>query len=367
MAPDVFNNGVAEFIDGLKAIRIPWRQATQERFALAVAASLGAIHEIHAPLIVMPHGAGFGKLVRGRRGVRAVGGSVAYGLDAQRLVYDGEVVPAAIALSHDHDLGRLGRACPEAVPAAAVVGDPSYDRLVASLAHRAAYRRALEVGADQTLVVVTSTWGPRSLFGRAAADLLPRLLDELPRRHFRVVMLLHPNIWFAHGVWQVRTWLADCLRRGLGLVPPEADWRAVLAAADLIIGDHGSATLYGTVTGAPVVLASYSEGEVDPASPQSVLAAVAPRLSPDVSLREQVAMLRSERPGDRYSGVAERITSAPGRFDRNMRGLMYRLLRLRQPAAITATPPAAAPFLLDRWAAHQAPHRWARTPDGFPY
>jgi hypothetical protein len=344
MAPDVFSNGVAEFIDGLGVVRIPWRQATQQRFDLALAASLGAVHEIHAPLVVMPHGAGFNKLVRGHEGARAVSGSVAYGLDARRLVYDGVVVPTAIVLSHHSDLGRLGRACPEAVPVATVVGDPSYDRLTASLAHRATYREALAVAPDQTLVVVCSTWGPQSLFGRRSG-LLPRLLAELPRRRFRVVALLHPNVWFGHGVWQVRTWLAECLRQGLSLVPPESDWRSVLAAADMIIGDHGSATLYGTVTGAPVVLASFPESEVDPASPFGALAAVAPRLSPHMSLREQLTRAENQRGG--YRSVAERITSAPGRFDRNMRRLMYRLLRLKQPATIAPAAPAAVPFLLD--------------------
>jgi hypothetical protein len=352
MAPDVFSNGVAEFLNGLGAMCVPWHQATRQQFDLALAASLGAVHEIHAPLIVMPHGAGFNKLVKGREGVRAVGGSVAYGLDAQRLVYDGAVVPAAIVLSHQSELGRLGRTCPEAVPAAVVVGDPSYDRLVVSLEHRATYRRALAVRPDQNLVVVTSTWGPQSLFGRRS-DLLPRLLSELPWRQFRIVALFHPNVWFGHGVWQVRTWLADCLRQGLSLVPPEADWRSVLAAADLIIGDHGSATLYGTATGAPVVLASFSQSEVDPASAFGELAAVAPRLSPNESLYGQLTRVNTEMRDDQYKSVVQRITSAPGRFDRNMRQLMYRLMRLKQPATITATAPAAVPFLLNWCAVHQ--------------
>lgn len=363
-APDVFSNGVSQFLDGLEVMCVPWHQATRQRFDLAIAASLGAIHEIHAPLIVMPHGAGFNKLVRGRDGLRAAGGSVAYGLDAQRLVHDGGVVPAAIVLPHRSDLGRLGRTCPEAVPAAVVVGDPSYDRLAVSLAHRADYRRALAVGPDQTLVVVTSTWGSRSLFARCP-DLLPRLLAELPRHRYRIAALYHPNVWFGHGVWQMRTWHADCLRHGLRLVPPGADWRSVLAAADLVIGDHGSATLYGTVTGAPVALAGFSASEVDPASAFGELAAVAPRLSVHGSMREQLARVQAQVPDDRYKNVAERITSEPGRFDGNMRRLMYRLMRLKQPAAITPTLPAAVPSLLNRAAGHQgSPIDRSRTAPG---
>ncbi|MEV7009965.1 hypothetical protein [Streptosporangium sp. NPDC051022] len=343
MAPDVFSNGVAQFIGGLGAVALPWLQATQQKFDLAVAASLGAVHEIHAPLIVMPHGAGFNKLVPARDG-SAGEDRVPYGLDAQRLMRDGAVLPAAIVLPHEAELGRLGRTCPQALPVAEVVGDSSYDRLIASLPHRGSYRRALKVGPNQKLVVVTSTWGPQSLFGRHSG-LLPRLLAELPRKEFRVVALFHPNVWFGHGIWQVRTWLAECLRGGLSLVPPEADWRAVLAAADWVIGDHGSASLYGAATGKPVMLAGFPHADVDPASALARLAAVAPRVSRRGSLRDQLDRAAGEmRPG-RYRAVTEQITSAPGRFDRNMRRLIYRLLDLRQPETVPVTVPVPVPHL----------------------
>ncbi|WP_344915315.1 hypothetical protein [Streptosporangium oxazolinicum] len=345
IAPDVFSNGVAEFVGGLGAVVLPWEQARNQRFDLAIAASLGALHEIHAPLIVIPHGAGFNKLVTVRDGVRAVGGRVAYGLDPQRLLHDGAVLPSAVALSHSSELGRLARTCPDALPVATVVGDPSYDRLAAGLPHRDLYRRALAVEPEQKLVVVSSTWGPASLFGRWPR-LLHRLVTELPRQEYRVVLLLHPNIWFGHGIWQVRAWFADSLRRGLSLVPPEANWHAVLASADWIIGDHGSATLYGTVTGAPVVLAGFPRDDVDPASALGGLAAVAPRLSPRGSLREQLVRIATEVEPGHYRAVAESITSAPGRFDRNMRRLIYRSLDLRQPSVIPVTAPAPAPFLV---------------------
>ncbi|WP_371782097.1 hypothetical protein [Streptosporangium subroseum] len=345
MAPDVFSNGVAQFISSLGAVSLPWLQATQQRFDLAIAASLGALHEIHAPLIVMPHGAGFNKLVTTRGDARIASDRVAYGLDAQRLLHNGAVLPAAIVLSHKSEMERLSRTCPEALPVAVVIGDSSYDRLTASLSHRDSYRHALAAGPNQKLVVVSSTWGPRSLFGRWPS-LLPRLLTELPRQEFRVVALLHPNVWFGHGTWQVKTWLADCLRRGLSLVPPEADWCAVLAAADWVIGDHGSATLYGTATGAAVMLAGFPCSDIDPASTLAELAAIAPRLSKRGSLRDQLARVAAEiRPGH-YRTVTERITSAPGRFNRNMRHLVYRLLNLRQPATALTTTPASLPFLV---------------------
>lgn len=343
-APDVFGDGVPEFLSTIGAAQIPWEQARQTKFDLAMAASLHGLHEIHAPLIVMPHGAGHNKLVIRREG-RAVGARAAYALDSQRLVHDGALVPTSIALAHSEELGHLGRSCPEAVPAAVVCGDPCYDTLVASLDCRSSYQVALGAGDGRKLVVVTSTWGTKSLLGRHA-DFWPRLLTELPEDEFHIVTLLHPNVWYGHGTWQVRTWLADCLRRGLSLVPPEADWRAVLAAADLVIGDHGSATAYSAVCGVPVLMGSFAAKDCQPGSAQSLLGEVAPRISKRGSLRRQLLQATAEFDSDRHRAVVARLSSEPGRFNRNMWQLIYRRLRMRLPATVPATLPAIPPYIV---------------------
>jgi hypothetical protein len=340
VAPDVFNTGAAEFLEAAGGVVVPWLQATQLEFDLALAASYGSIHEIHAPLIVMPHGAGYAKLAARLPGRRAVATRAAYGLEAQRLVHDGSVVPAAIVLPHTADRARLARTCPQALPAAKVAGDPCFDRLLASAAHRAAYRDSLGVSPDRKLVVVASTWGSTSLFGQADA-ILPQLLAELPREKFQVAALLHPNVWAGHGLWQIRAWLEESLRRGLGLIPPHADWRGALIAADTIIADHGSLGVYGALAGVPLLLASFAAQDIDRSSANALLARAAPRLDPGPPLLTQLARAEADYQPTHYDEVVARITSQPGRFNRNMRRLMYRLLGLPQPAAIA--PPAAVP------------------------
>ncbi|WP_285773640.1 hypothetical protein [Microtetraspora sp. NBRC 13810] len=342
IGPDVFGNGVTELLNRIGGVVLPWHLVIRHRFDLAVAAAYGGIEEVHAPLIVLPHGAGYNKRVSrrtrgGPAGVRGV-----YGLSPQELVRDGTVVPAAIVLAHDVELRRLGRSCPEAVPVAEVVGDPCHDRLMASAHLRPAYRRALGVGDDRELVVVTSTWGTGSLFGRRA-ELLPRLLAELPRDRYRVAMLLHPNVWFGHGIWQIQGWLADSVRGGLALVSPEADWRGALVAADHVVGDHGSVAVYGAACGASVLLAGEATDDLDPESAGGLLAATAPVLRPDRPPAAQLADAAARRPGLRP--VAARLTSAPGEFDRNMRRLMYRLMRLPQPRTLARTEPVPPPFV----------------------
>ncbi|MFI6771339.1 hypothetical protein [Streptomyces sp. NPDC050355] len=346
-APDVFSHGVDAFLEDIKGLVLPWSQAVQTRFDLALAASHGGLHELHAPVIVLPHGAGYNKLVSapaGRRGLPAVAADRGvYGLSRQRLVRDGVVVPAAIVLAHEEELGRLGRECPEALPAAEVVGDPCFDRITASLPSRALYREALGTGALQELVLICSTWGPDSLLGQEW-ELLERLVAELPRDEFRIAVLLHPNVWNAHGEWQIRSWFAGLGRRGVSLVSQYADWCGPLVAADCIVGDHGSVSLYGTMTGARILTAGAAAVELAPGSPMAELHSLAPRLRADRPLRRQLRRGAATHRADRYARIAARITSEPGRFARRMRALIYRKLRLRAPAARLWQEPAALPL-----------------------
>jgi hypothetical protein len=121
------------------------------------------------------------------------------------------------------------------------------------------------------------------------------------------------------------------------------DWRPVLCAADFIVGDHGSVTLYGTLTEAPILLTGTADDETNPDSPAAELALLAPALSPFHPLTGQFAYASAEYRRPAYEAVAARITSEPGRFHRNMRALLYRLLGLGQPAHAPLDGPLPAP------------------------
>lgn len=341
----VFDNGVGEFLSGIGALVVPWRQAVDFGFTLAVAAGHEGIHELHAPVVLLPHGAGFNKRVSPGQHGRAVARRDAYGLGAQWLVRDGALIPSALVLAHEEERARLALGCPQALPSAVVVGDPCYDRIAASRSRRYAYRDALGVPPGRRLVTVASTWGPSSLLGRAP-DLPGRLVAQLPGEEYQVVVLAHPNAWFGHGRWQITAWLTGALRGGLGLVPPEADWRAVLVASDLVIGDHGSVSLYATAAGVPVAFAGPLSPDVDRDSPMGELAAIAPRLSARRPAAAQLARLASDFRREDFARVAGRITSKPGRFAPNMRRLLYRHLGLDEPAAAPVAEPVALPTLI---------------------
>ncbi|MDX3640047.1 hypothetical protein [Streptomyces sp. MB09-02B] len=350
VAGDVFNHGVDEFLENTRALVVPWGQAVHTRFDLALTASYGSLHELNVPVIVLPHGASYNKRVsvpddrRGRPGrlpaVREV-----YGLGRQWLVRDGVVVPAAIVLAHEDDRTRLGRECPEALPVAEVVGDPCYDRVAASLPARDQYRRALGAAPWQELVLVCSTWGPESLLGRHW-DLLEQLADQLPREDFRIVVMLHSNVWNAHSEWHIRSAFAGLSRCGIGLVSQHAEWCGAVVAADYIVSDHGSVSLYGTMTGARLLAAGSPDTDLDPSSPMAELRSLVPWVDTSRPLLRQLRQSSVAHRPDRYARVAARISSEPGRFARRMRTLLYRKLRLRAPVARPAAEAASPPVLV---------------------
>ncbi|UWP81378.1 hypothetical protein [Dactylosporangium fulvum] len=325
----------------LGACVLPWEQATRHRFDLAVAAAYGGLHELHAPIVVMAHGAGRGKRSRPRRaGGPVLADPVVYGLDGARLTRDGRVLASALILAHEDEREVLSRQCPEALDVAVLAGDPCFDRLVVSLPLRQRYRDAMGLGGAHRLVVVSSTWGGDGLFG-GTPDLLPRLLDQLPAG-FRVAALLHPAVWGAHGRRQVSAWLRDCRDAGLLLLDPTADWRGLVIAADCLIGDHGSVTVYAAAIGRPLLYVGGRRAATAPGSAHELVAAAAARLDPGRALLPQV---RAARPLD-APAVAAALTSRPGQAGPQIRRTMYRLLRLRVPGRHRRPEPVPAPRFL---------------------
>jgi hypothetical protein len=220
-------------------------------------------------------------------------------------------------------------ACPPAAAVTVVAGDPCLDRLVASLRLRLAYREALGTG-QRTLVAVSSTWGPGSLLEQCP-ELLPRLAGELPRSRYQLAAITHPNVWEWHGQRQVRAWYADSIRGGLLVVPPEQEWWSVLAAADVVIGDHGSVPCYAAAAGIPVILAVFPGREVDPRSQVAYLAKIAPRLRLNQPIAPQLGRAATGWCPELHAAIRARVTSEPGESARIIRTVLYQMMGLPRP------------------------------------
>ncbi|MFH8533839.1 hypothetical protein ACH4GE_36135 [Streptomyces tendae] len=325
-----FNDGVLDLLRDAGCRVAPWDQVGHISPDLILSASENVdVPDGDCPVLVLPHGVGFQKLVPDSRSSH----ERLSGVVPDSLLATGR---AWMAVSHPAQEQQLLASHPKAAGRTLLVGDPCFDELLGSRPHRRAYREALGVAEHQRLVMVSSTWGPTSLLA-GQPDLLPHLLARLPCDEYRVGAVVHPNVWSAHGSWQLRTLQTAALDAGLLLIPAVHAWRPALVAADVLVGDHGSVTLYGAAVGTPLLLATFG-GDAVPGTAVRDLASVAPRLDPRADLRRQLDDVVTGHRPDRYAAIAERAFAEPGRALARLRAALYRLLRLPEPSSPPPSP-----------------------------
>lgn len=337
----VFDAGLEDYLTSIGTRLLPWhearRRARREEFHLAVACAVHpSMHSLRIPLLVMPHGAGYNRLV-----TEATGDTVSpAGLSRRELTHRGRVVPTMIGLSHESQLERLVRACPEAAPRARVIGDWCFDRIRVSLARRDRYRQHLGVTHGQRLVVVNSTWSRHSLLG-LHPDLPLELVTALPADEYAVAVVMHPNVWARHSPGAVLQRLEPAMRAGLRVIPPEEGWRAAIIAGDLVVGDHGSTTYYSAALDRVMLLAATGLDELDPDSPIAAFARSAPRLDPDGDLYAQLRAATAAHVPGQYRTTTAQNLGAQGLSGRIVTEALYGPLARRgvRPSVRDPEPP----------------------------
>ncbi|MER5929893.1 translation initiation factor 2 [Streptomyces sp. NPDC002054] len=314
-------------IDALAALShagartLPWDEALRVRHDLVLAASpKGDLRRLSGLRALLPHGAGFNKTVTDDGSA-----DVPSGLDPHYLLADGKPWADLHGLAHEEQVSRLARHCPVAADRAAVVGDPTLDRLLASVPHRADFRAALGTG-HRRLIVLTSTWGPESLIARRPG--LPADLNGLlPHDAFQIALVLHPNEHSGTGMFDLNRHLAPALSAGLVLARPYEEWAALLVAADAVVTDHGSTALYAAALGRPVIDAYDGGHEMIPDSPMARLLAATPKLSAASDLPDVLPdALAVDTRGHAAVAFAQQSRALP-----QLRHHLYRLLGLRPP------------------------------------
>ncbi|MFI8929977.1 translation initiation factor 2 [Streptomyces sp. NPDC053474] len=330
-------------VDALSALEragirtLSWDEALRTRHDLVLAASpKGPVGQLPGLRALLPHGAGFNKTVAedGSPGVPS-------GLDPHYLLTEGEPWADLHAVAHEEQVSRLAHHCPGTAHRAAVVGDPTLDRLLSSVPLRTDYRAALGTG-PRRLVVLSSTWGPESLLARRP-ELPADLSALLPHDSFQLALVLHPNEYSGSGSFDLSRWLAPALAAGLVLPRPYEEWAALLVAADAVVTDHGSTALYAAALGRPVINAYDGGHELLADSPMGRLLAAAPPLAtaadlPD-ALQASLAVATRDYAADAF---AQRGQALP-----LLQRHLYRMLGLRPPArpleARAFPVPSAAP------------------------
>ncbi|MEU5014036.1 translation initiation factor 2 [Streptomyces sp. NPDC021749] len=317
-------------LDAAGARCVPWDEAVRTPYDLTLAASpKGDLDRLRGPLVLLPHGAGFGKALPDEGTADS-----ASGLDAAYLLRRGAPLAALHALAHRSQVAELAVRCPAAAERATVVGDPTLDRLLASQGLRDRYRTALGTG-GRRLVVLTSTWGTASLLARHP-DLPARLATELPADSYRLALIMHPNDYSRSGAHELAERLAPALDAGLLTPRPYEEWAAVLIAADAVLTDHGSTALYAAALDRPLLAVCDGGDELIPGSPMAGLLASVPKVG-DVSgdlARAAEAIGRAvegHRPGA-VRALAEPAFAEQGRALALLRAELYARLGLPPPA-----------------------------------
>jgi hypothetical protein len=343
-APSAYHRAARELLRALGAPTIPWSQAVTLRFDLAISSSFnGNLSALKAPLFLTLHGPGLGKvsslLPAGDVPVTEASWSRAGRTSVARTtVAVSHVEQAAAFAVRGRDVDVL------------VAGDPCLDRLRISIPLRDRYREWLGVGSRQRILLLASTWGSGSQFA-SDPDLSMRFVVELPLDEWKVAMILHPNIWYGHGVWQVRAWLRRAEEAGVLLVPPDGDeWRALLIASDVVVGDHGSVVLYAISIGRPVVLSAFAHDELLPDVPLEALGRRAPMLDGRSTLASQIDTVLADHDPTVFGDLVDRLSDVPARSTATMRQRVYEILELAVPGDVGATRSVSPPTV------HFAPH-----------
>ena len=201
--------------------------------------------------------------------------------------------------------------------------------MLAGAPHRLTYRKALGLRPGQKLITVNSTWKDESLYG-SHPDIVTELLTRLPYDHYRVALVLHPNVWSSHGPRQIRIWQDEALRSGLLLIPPHEGWRAAVIAADLVLSDHGSVSVYAAALGRPLLLSADGRDSVDPDSALGRIYEVAHPFDPHAALIPQFEQAEKLR-GHTHETALTWVSSAPGRALDLIRAEAYQLMGVAPP------------------------------------
>jgi len=304
---------------------VDWSEVAGLRPDVTLAASENVDPTVLAGrIIVLPHGVGFNKYVPTADGTttRLAGLPSAAALDSGRV---------RVVLAHPDQDTQLRAACPEIAGYTVVTGDPTLDRLTASLPLRDRYRDQLRTDDRHRLVLLSSTWNTTSAMGQSHT-LPSRLLAALPADEYRLCLALHPNIWDLYGARAIRLHLASALDAGLLLLPPRSAWQAAMVASDLVIADRGSLSLYAAALGKPLLLAG-NDADTVPGTPMADLAAAVPHLAEDRPLAAQLESAITGPPSARAAlrETVNRSFGHRGEATSRLRQVLYRELGLDPP------------------------------------
>jgi hypothetical protein len=350
VAPDDYNEGVPDFLARKGFRMVGWKKLVEQRqkdFGVVLAAASGGLHKLQIPVVRMAHGALFDKYTTRRNGTGVEATRQRHGLGAESVERHGRAIATRLVLAHEDDVMTLDPTKMGLLDSARVMGDPLVDQIDAHLHLSERYQRELDVGPGMKLVVVSSTAGKRCLW-LDRPDLFRRLVSELPPDRYRVVVVLHPNLWHSYGRTAVLDMLRTACANGVRVVVPEDDWIVPIIAAHWVLADHGSALHYAARTNAALLTVAFSHDDVASGSARDELGRQVPALVWNDPIEPQLLAAAQPNVMARYASAGSRLSSQPGRFAANMRREVHEILGISEPSAPASLPELVVPRLITR-------------------
>lgn len=216
-----------------------------------------------------------------------------------------------------------------------VVGNLVYDSLLGQVERREYFRRELGIEADQTAVLVLSTWRDECLFRSVGDAFLAESRKLLGT--FRFILSIHPNEYLPRPsgdrVWgeYVRT------QRQYGYIvrEPEDDFVPYLVASDIVLSDHTCLVEYAALLQKPIICVPVKPDYIWNGSVTWEIFQFTPILSDMCNLREALLRVKAnDYPLDRLKELALTMNPHPGQTADRIRDEVYAMLKMRRTNSI---------------------------------
>jgi len=210
----------------------------------------------------------------------------------------------------------------------AVVGNLRADELIRLNQEREAVRQQLGLQKKDRVLLICSTWGPDSLIQRFGTTLLKEISNI--SETYKVYLLIHPlndRVEFSG-----RSTILECLdvyeRNGIARrVDPKESPLPYLVAADIVLSDHGSLSLYYALLERPLLFVPFAtEDLIIKESLIWKFYELQERYYPNLSLGDQLDCAMKNFPAEQHKKTAKLLIDEPGHAKQRIRAEIAKFL-----------------------------------------
>ena len=253
------------------------------------------------------------------------GGNYAYGQNS--LSKGGDLVYDLMFVDNSYNRDIFLRDNPALEGKLAVIGNLMADKLVELNQKREVIRRDLSIQEDDQILVVFSTWGPHSLiqrFGKVVLDELPKITHR-----YKIYIFVHPLNDGAAFVDRsiIFELLEDYKRRGIAeRVDPKKRSLPYLVAADIVLTDHSSLSLYYALLGRPFLFVPFVDGCLMKEALNWKFYELQEKYNPNLPLSDQLDWAIKNFPAEEHEKLARLVVDERGQARQRIRDEIAKFL-----------------------------------------